>query len=165
MNSSRFLQTHLWHTEISLSRMCRYSHSKALLTSRILETRLSERQRSFASFSRVHYSLQISASVALPTVQGWEGLLCNRCLILGSLSNVLSKLLKVGLLSASNAQHTVKVSWKKKRKIRETFKSWRNMKCLAWRECASEEKDIQTIWVPIPVGNLTTVLQRDLWTT
>lgn len=49
-------------------------------------------------------------------MHGWDGLLCSRwvCLILGSLSNVLSKLLKVGRLSGSNAQQIVKVSWKKK---------------------------------------------------
>ena len=58
--------------------------------------------------------IYISASAPLPTVHGWDGLLWSRCLCLGSLSNVLSKLLKVGRLSGSNAQQTVRVSWGKK---------------------------------------------------
>lgn len=128
-----------------------------------------ERRRSFNSFPCIHYSLQISASAPLPTVQGWDGLLCNLCLILGSLSNVFSKLLKLGLVSGSKAQQTVKVSWKKVRQMCKTFRSLRNMKCSACRECTGEEKEK----IPSPplkaelqitVGHsITTALKRDSW--
>ena len=119
---------------LSSGRQCQYSHSQALLISRILETRLRDRQRSFPAFPCIHYSPQISGSAPLPTVQGWEGLLCNRCLILGSLSNVLSKLLKVGLLSGSNAQQTVKVSCKKRAKFVKPIDHCKT----ACRECTIE---------------------------
>lgn len=57
------------------------------------------------------YSIHMSASVALPTVHGWEGLLVSRCRCLGSLSKILSNSLKVGRFSGSNAQHIVNESF------------------------------------------------------
>ena len=96
--------------------MTAYTTWKCILVLRVLwdiANELTERQRMFLSFPLIH-SIYISASAPLPTVHGWDGLLCSRCvcLILGSLSNVLSKVWKEGRLSASNAQQIVKVSCK-----------------------------------------------------
>lgn len=102
---------------------------------------LSPLRINFRGGSFIQFKMSVSAP--LPTVHGWEGLLCSRCRCLGSLSKILSKLLKVGRFSGSNAQHIVNESWNRQNKFTSVNKpefpriqNWEmlNLLLLSWGE-------------------------------